>query len=209
MIFLLFFSFSVHASDALKENLKTQILRSFPKGTEVKIEKFHVTGKIPEEASLMLLSPQPPVGLINFELAGSGSKVYGTAVARVFAKIAIARTNIQNLEALNEENILFEKRELGPFVGMGFFDSKVLFSSLARGFIRPGRIIHPSDVQMPLAIHPGQKLSLILSQGNVKITAKVRALEGGEVSRWIHVENPSTKKVLLARITGVGEATLH
>ena len=196
----------------LRQSLRKQVLRSFPAGTRVQIESVHLEGGLPEAYSLLLLSPQPPAGLVNFEVVSHSEKYkrsFGTAVVRVFSKVAVSRTSLSNRENFGPHNITFEMREIGALAGVGFFsDPSKLFSLTVRGYVQPGRIIRLSDTQAPLLVQPGQNLSLSLEKKGMVISAKVRALEGGEMSRMIRVENPSSKKILTARVVGPGEVML-
>ena len=59
----------------------------------------------------------------------------------------------------------------------------------------PGAVLGLNNTTTPNAIETGQAVDLVHQMGTLKITAKVKALQSGQPQSWVHVENPSTKKI--------------
>lgn len=59
------------------------------------------------------------------------------------------------------------------------------------------------------AVRRGERVALRLRRGRLAIEAVGRAEEDGERGEWIRVQNVSSKKVVLARVAGEGEADVE
>jgi flagella basal body P-ring formation protein FlgA len=52
-------------------------------------------------------------------------------------------------------------------------------------------------------------VDLIRRKSDLVLVAKVKALQSGMQNQWVQVQNPSSGKILLARITGPGEVEIQ
>lgn len=193
--------------------LYAAIQKELPKGMKLRLENFSARFLIPKSAGFSILSPHPPIGLINFEAhwpeGGFMKKVFGTVTVRASAQVVVAATPIRHGETITEENTSLEWRDINPFAATGYFmaQSKVV-NLRANGYVRPGAVLGVGNTLAASAVRAGQAVDLVVEQGRLRIVAKVKALEAGQVKGWVRVENPSSKKILLARVTGPGEVTL-
>jgi flagella basal body P-ring formation protein FlgA len=74
--------------------------------------------------------------------------------------------------------------------------------------IRPGEAVRPSDVQLPIAIHKGELVTVLLQTRAIMLTAEATALEEGAIGQAIRVSNTRSKKMLDATVTGPGNVSL-
>jgi flagellar basal body P-ring formation protein FlgA len=74
--------------------------------------------------------------------------------------------------------------------------------------IRPGQPVRPSDVQIPIAVHKGEFVTVILQTRAIMLTAQAIALDDGAIGQAIRVSNTRSKKTLDATVTGPGNVAL-
>jgi flagella basal body P-ring formation protein FlgA len=74
--------------------------------------------------------------------------------------------------------------------------------------IRPGEPVRPSDVQIPIAVHKGEFVTVILQTRAIMLTAQAIALEDGAIGQAIRVSNARSKRTLDATVTGPGNVAL-
>ncbi len=198
----------------LESELESFLKRQIPKSERIEVERLRCRKTPVARAEFTVLSPQHPLGLVSFEarwrVAGELQKSICTAEVRAFAQVAIAETMIRHGESLSAGKVRFETRELSPLVQSGYYtDSAQLDPLTANGNIPAHSIIGYMHVQTPKAVYSGEWVDLILERGPVIIRAKVKALEAGQLKSWIRVENPSSKKVLLAQVVRAGEVKIR
>ena len=141
---------------------------------------------------------------------GFTKKIYGSVTVRASAPVAVTRVPVRNGEEFTDDNTAFEWRELGPLAVTGYYlDPQKARSLRANGFLRPGAVLGVGNTRLPSAVQAGQAVDLVMQQGRLRIVAKVKALEAGQMKSWVKVQNPSSKKILLARVTAPGEVTLR
>lgn len=203
------------AEESIVENLLRQSCRKeWDSEVRVEIENVFTRDTVGKNASIFSIFPRPALGVVNFELAwqdkGKMYRTIGSAVIRVFANVAVAQELLRTGDSLDQAKIQYEERELTKLTQTGYFLSpESLEGKVARGYIRPGTVLGVQNVETPAPIVQGQMLDLIHGTANVRITAKVKALEKGKVGSWIRVENPQSKKVLRAKVTAPGEVSLR
>ncbi|MDB5411101.1 MAG: flagella basal body P-ring formation protein FlgA [Rhodospirillales bacterium] len=74
--------------------------------------------------------------------------------------------------------------------------------------IRPGEPVRPSDVQVPIVVHKGELVTVVLQTRAIMLTAQATALEDGATGQAIRVSNTRSKKTLDATVTGPGNVAL-
>lgn len=205
---------SPYKGPSLKKNIESVCLKDWPDATRVEVESISTQESAPETAVLTDLNPRPTLGVVSFNLdwqeKGLPRKTRGTALVKVFQKIAVAKKNITHGDPFAEESVDFREMELSRFQRSGVFASwEELEGKVAKGFIRSGNVVTQNQVDRPVEIRHGQMVDLQLENNQVVITAKMKALEGGKSGQWIKVENPNSKRVLRARITGTGQVSLR
>jgi len=198
----------------LSERLQRSIAEQLPKNARVQVDEATSRVAIPASARFNVLSPNPPVGLVSFEARwkekGYPRKAFGSAKVRAYAPVMVARSVIRHGEALDGSNTVFESRELSPYLTTGYFQEGGHIPSLrSHGTLRAGVVIGANNSQPALLIQAGQAVNLVHRAGALSITAKVKALEGGNPNSWVRVENPSSKKIFLAKVISPGEVRLR
>ncbi len=70
--------------------------------------------------------------------------------------------------------------------------------------VSQGEVFRANVVDVPSVISAGSKVSLVVRQGRLEVTASGIAIESGPVGKEIKVQNESSKKVISGRIEGPG-----
>lgn len=197
-----------------QELLRTAVAAQLPKNVRIEVEKFYTREKVPDTASIVGISPEPPLGAVSFTFLwnekGVAHQAFGHAVVKAFAKVAVAKYAIRPGESFTSENISFEERELSAYRNSGYYDNWDRLSQMhCNGFVAGGSVVGYSQAQLPFDVTQGESVDLIVESGALRITAKVRALENGRVNRWIRIENPSSRKILQARVIAPGVVKLR
>lgn len=205
--------FAMPLSSSLADRLQRAVSEQLPKNTRVQLDDANCRVPVPASAKFSVLSPNPPVGNVTFEARwkekGYPRTAFGSARVKAFAPVLIARSVIRHGDTLDASNTTYEVRELTPFLSTGYFQKDAPTPAMrAHGTLRQGTVIGVNNSQPALLIQPGQAVDLVRQNGAMRITAKVKALEGGNPNNWVRVENPSSKKIFLARVVSAGEVRL-
>lgn len=219
ILFLLFASLggygaeSPRASTRLISLLKDACSTSWPEG-RVEVQNFSTREAVPDHASILNINPRMPIGAINFEVVwedkGMAHRTSGNAIVKVYRPVAVAKKIITNAEPFTEENTSFEEREITRFTQTGFHTQwDELRGKVARGYIRPDSLIGIQNAEKPVEIFQGQMVDLRHVSQQMTISARMKALESGRYGNWIRVENPTSKKVVRARVTAPGQVELR
>ena len=171
----------------------------------VEVRSLSLNRPWPKGAETRLLNPERPYGLVAFEAGGTT----GTAEVRVTAKVIVARVAIRDGEAFTSDNTRLEERELSR-IGLGGYhtDLDTLSALRARGRLQAGSVVTTSRTQSPVLIQPGQTVELRVDRNGLQVKARVEALQRGRDQEWIRVRNPSTRKIIQAKVVGEGAVTL-
>ncbi|NBX77347.1 MAG: flagella basal body P-ring formation protein FlgA [Proteobacteria bacterium] len=197
----------------LEKALHESARRDWPQATRIEVTQINTRIKAPEKAALMSMQPRPALGAVSFELAweekGEPKHTFGTAIVKVEEPVAITTKNVNPGEALDEEVIRFESREVSRFSKNGIFTQpSELENKIARTFIRSGSIVSPTQVETPSEIKRGEMVDLLFENRQLSITARMKALDNGRTGQWIRVENQNNKRVVRAKVIDQGRVAL-
>jgi flagella basal body P-ring formation protein FlgA len=92
--------------------------------------------------------------------------------------------------------------------GNYFNEMKSLNNLQVLGYIRAGSVISSHQTQEPYVVQRGQKVDLVHEKNNMRISVQVQALENGRKNDWIRVENPSSHKIITAKVNTNDEVLL-
>ena len=197
-----------------KAELKNALQEITGSAVRIRVDRVFVGGKIPDGARLVLNEGSTPLGPISFRyefMTRQGiSSIPGNAVVTGYGKVAIATAPIKNGESFSSTNVKFEERELSKLSQSGYYaDMKALQNLTAVGYVRPEQIISSFHTAAARAISSGQWIDVVHEKGNLRVTARMKALEAGQKNQWIRAQNPSSKRVVQIRVTGEGVGALR
>lgn len=197
-----------------EDKVAKQISAFWPKGSAVRAQIMGSTAGIPANAELGLLSTDSYVGLVPIEWKwtqhGQAMHRNATATVQVRAKVAVAKAPMGHGQALAADKIAFIEHEIGPLFYQGFFLSQPeLDRRKAKGYVAPGSVLCLKNTTAPLLVEKGQTVQLTQKTGPLQLTAAMESLESGALGEWVRVSHPKTRKVIRAKVTGIGEAGLN
>lgn len=88
-------------------------------------------------------------------------------------------------------------------------DADNIVGMTPRKMIMVGSPIKDTQVEYPQIVARGSLVTMILQNGNLKLTAQGKSLQNGAQGDMVRVVNASSKKTLEGRITGANEVTIE
>lgn len=220
MIRLLLFLLTVMSGNGLTSpgELRAKIASAasteLPSGAHVIVKESYCRFPVPLRAAVTIVNPHPPLGVVSFEAHwlenGHPKKVFGSATLKVTVKVAVAKSVLKHRDVIQPDSITFVSRELSSYSATGFFTEPArVVGRRVRGMVRIGEVLGIGNTEEPAAVEAGETAELIHQGSGFVVSARVRALQSGTLGQWVRVENPSTKKSLMARVTGSGKVSLR
>lgn len=199
---------------SVQKRLLSQMAKELPVKASIRLENWSMRISVPAQAQVQINNPHPPLGVVSFETywteQGKPRRAFGSVTSRVTAPVAVVKAPIRHGEDFNDSNIEFQPRDLTVHSTTGYFLEKEKLSTVrASGYLKPGNVLGLNNTMAPNAIEAGQMVDLVHQAGLLRITAKVKALQSGQTRQWVKVENPTTKKSFLAKVTGPAEVHLR
>lgn len=199
---------------SIEGKLKSYLEKEFNHKGRIEVARVFVKGVVPEQAQIITVEPKPALGWVSFESVweneGKPQNAYGTAMVKLYAPIAVAKTVIKINEAFTKDNIVLQEREVSPYKVTGFYDDlSILFKLRSRSYLNPGAVISHNVTQIPFLVNLGETVALVRETPSVRVSMRVKALENGRENQWIRVENIASRKILQARVIQPGEVSLH
>lgn len=200
--------------DLLEQKLLETVRRDWPRATKTQVTNFKLHRPAPKNSVLISLQPRPLLGAVSFEVAwdkkGKNQKTFGSAIVMVETPVAVATRDIRPGEELSEGNMNWISKEVSRFShNSSLSDPQEVEGKIARSFIRSGSNIQLSQIEAPVEIQRGQRVDLTFENSQLKISAKMKALERGRTGDWIRVENEKTKRVVRSKVVGPGRVSLN
>lgn len=135
------------------------------------------------------------------------------AASPAAATVAASRGNVDVLtwarslsagEIVQPEDLVWGKAALAPVGAPSNPDAMV--GQAARRALRSGATVASSDVASPQVVKAGETITLTFQDGGLMLQLQAKAMTGGGVGDTINVQNPSSKKILMAVVAGPGNA---
>jgi flagella basal body P-ring formation protein FlgA len=201
-----------HCEASVTKLIMAEIKKAYPPIAKVEIESVFYPEGVPDTAKLRNFS-QSSQGYVQFELfwneKSEFKKAFGNAAIRVFIPVAVAKTALTSGQIFSAENVFFKEMEITQLgTGNYFNEMKSLNNLQVLGYIRAGSVISSHQTQEPYVVQRGQKVDLVHEKNNMRISVQVQALENGRKNDWIRVENPSSHKIITAKVNTNDEVLL-
>jgi flagella basal body P-ring formation protein FlgA len=119
---------------------------------------------------------------------------------RLFAAMAINRG-----DPLGPQNLGIRLMDT-TFAPDGFSDPSAVEGRIAKTFIPAGRPLETEMVDLPLAIHAGDMVRLLVRSGAIEVQTSGRAMRDARVGESLPLQIPDTGKQVQARCVDVGVA---
>ncbi len=153
------------------------------------------------QSEKVVITTDPPVGPIRFEVFKAG--ISGTALVRCRENILTAARDLTPGEVFDTQNTQFAAVEISQLTRSGVFRDRTDLSALeVRGFVRRGTILTRLQTQKVTWVVAGNPVTLIHEKNGLRLSTSARALQSGKPNDWIRVENTTSRKVVVARVSG-------
>ena len=83
-----------------------------------------------------------------------------------------------------------------------------LVGKAARRALGPGEPVHAADVEVPLVVHRGSLVTILLETPALRLSAEGKAMEDGGMGAVIRVANTKSSRVIDAVVAGPGMVTI-
>jgi flagella basal body P-ring formation protein FlgA len=83
-----------------------------------------------------------------------------------------------------------------------------LVGKTPRHALRPGEPVHASDVEVPLVVHRGSLVTILLETRALRLSAEGKAMDDGGMGAVIRVANTKSSRVIDAVVAGPGTVTV-
>ena len=83
-----------------------------------------------------------------------------------------------------------------------------LVGKAPRHALRPGEPVHASDVEVPLVVHRGSLVTILLETRALRLSAEGKAMDDGGMGAVIRVANTKSSRVIDAVVAGPGTVTI-
>jgi len=131
------------------------------------------------------------------------------AHVEVYKPVMVASEHIARGSGLSGDRVAGQTVGLSTVRGGYFLERDALAALQARRDIVPGTVITAEMVERPVLVKRGDGVMLKYETAQIEVAVKMRARAAGRLGDMIAVENPSSRKVLSALVTGPGEVEIR
>jgi len=128
------------------------------------------------------------------------------AAARGNVDVLTYARNIAAGELVAPEDLVWGKAALAPSDSPR--DPDVMIGLAARRPLRAGAAALAHDVSAPQVIKSGEVITVSYEADGISLALQGKALAGAGVGETLNVENPGSKKIIQAVVTGPGQAVV-
>lgn len=143
-------------------------------------------------------------GMRRVVVAAAGSPEAATKARRPQA-LAYAR-NIAAGEMVDAADLVWSDEAVAPADAPG--DAEHVIGQAARRPLRAGAAVGAHDVSPPKVIKHDEIIAVSFQAEGIRLTLQGKAMGDAAVGDLVQVQNPQSKKMLQAVVTGPGEATV-
>jgi flagella basal body P-ring formation protein FlgA len=132
-------------------------------------------------------------------------RVTGRVVYQVTVPVPTRALAIGDVFGANDVNTIKLPRE--RVAADAVTDPQALIGKAARHGLRPGEIVHASDVEEPVVVHKGDMVSIELNTDTMQLTAQGKALDDGARGASIRIANTQSNRTIDALVIGPNRVT--
>ncbi len=135
-------------------------------------------------------------------------RVYVSAKVYQVKKVAVATTTLMEGERIEPSHISYEARDLSRLRHGYFEDIAQLEGYLAKKMIQADTVLTPRLVYVPNLINKGDRVSILIRSGPLRVQMKGVAMENGHRDSRIRVKNSSSGKVVEGLVTAPAQVVV-
>lgn len=123
-----------------------------------------------------------------------------------FASSALVATTVLEQGSMFDASN-FEVQELFERLPQdAVLDQRQLMRATTKRRLTPGDVIRYSDVRMQPHVSTGESVQLTVARGSIVLTVEMQARNDGYIGDKVELSNPESGEIVMATVTGVGEA---
>ncbi|HVC53095.1 MAG TPA: flagellar basal body P-ring formation chaperone FlgA [Stellaceae bacterium] len=198
----------------IKAAVKAAVQPRLPviKGTNIGIEVGSIDPRLqlPECPSVDVTLPPNDAAVMSAEVtcAAPAWAIYVPVHLHAWVEAVVAATNLVPNRALSPRDLTRGRVDMFTATGGVLTDPRQAEGKILRAGLPMGAPILSSLLDLPIAVHRGQKVVLTLRDPTMTIRTAALALEDGRVGDSIEVRNPETQKTLRAMVDSDGGVEL-
>ncbi len=198
------------SGERVTETLRRYVLEQSawrPEQVEIVLRSFALPPVPDGEIDLVILKPNHGVtpGVHRFLLSvrvngREEARFWVDAEVRVFANVIVTSQPLAHYELLSAEKVRVERRDLGSLPLQPLMSLEELNGKQAARPIEVNQVLTAAMVELPRVIRRGGAVTLVYESAGLRVETTGRAAEPGRVGDRIHVENPSSGKIVEGHI---------
>ena len=157
------------------------------------------------ELEFEAISVNPQSGRFVVRIASQSTPIIITGRARVERRLAVLAQDAPRGAIITEDDIKYTDRS-DIRGGLFIEDASDLIGMETRRPIAASAPIRQSDVKLPLAVKRGAIVSVLVEKGGLRLSLQAVAAANGAVGDVVAFENPASRRVLKAVVTGPNRA---
>lgn len=126
-----------------------------------------------------------------------------SARLRVRREVAVANRSLAKGETINESAIRWEKREITPFISDALLDSRELLGRRTGRIVTANSVLTSACLERQWLVRRGEPATLKTGSDVFSISLQVMPLTDGVMGQRLRVMNESSRKIIMARVSGV------
>ena len=138
--------------------------------------------------------------------AGAGASGAAAGPARGNIEVLTYARDIPAGDVVGPTDIVWAKAAAAPRDAP--HDPDAVIGLAARRPLRAGAVVAAHDVAAPIVIKAGEMISVTYDAEGISLSLQGKALSAAGVGETLNVENPASKKIIQAVVSGPGEAAV-
>lgn len=149
-------------------------------------------------------------GAVSLKAQCQGAKpwsLYMAARVALHHRVLVASHSMSRGELLRANNIETVLMDTSTLRGGYLTESDNAIGKQLRRSVQRLEPLRQGLLEAPIVVKRGDEVRLIVSSGTITVAAKATALASGRVGERIRVRNSSSKRIISAHVTAIGEVS--
>ena len=131
--------------------------------------------------------------------------LYVPATITAYGPVVVTNTALSKNQLISAENVYIEERELNSIGTQFFANLDQVIGKATRSNVSAGAVMGPGAVEEPVLVKRGDTVSIRAQAGGIAVVMQGTAKANGRKGQQITVENTSSKRIIRAQVTGIGQ----
>lgn len=170
-------------------------------------------GLAPEDMELAIMDYDPRSGRLMAELTlptldGTGRRMDIRAVVTAMQHVPVLIADMSKDAIIREDDITWATVESRRINRTMITDVADLVGKATRRRLQSDKPLRLNDVQRPVLVERGGHVTMVVSEGPLRLTALGKAMENGARNDIIRLTNTASGRIVEARVTGAGRVAV-